>query len=164
MTTIKCPICKERLSGESGEQLSNGLKDHMASVHDMVPSGAREEGTRIPPTDYSEDTMRLREAEGPVRVSWKEEVRMWTPPPVPSGPGEARRGTMLYLERGPPSLVREREVEAVHQGDMPQMECPICSALIMSTSEEDLSDDLRDHMADQHDIRRKRLDWIYGRR
>ena len=48
--------------------------------------------------------------------------------------------------------------------EMPQMECPICSALIMSTSEEDLSDDLRDHMADQHDIRRKRLDWIYGRR
>ncbi len=47
---------------------------------------------------------------------------------------------------------------------MLRVECPLCDALITAPLDEDLSDDLRDHMADRHDIRPKRLAWILGNR
>ena len=166
MTTIKCPICKERLSGE-GDGLSVVLREHMASVHEMseLVSTHRVGALHVPPSDYSsEDTMSLREAEGPVRESWREEMKMWTSPPVPAKEsGEDRREASLHKEGAqvmPPAPLYEPETS----GPLLRVECPLCDALITAPLEEDLSDDLRDHMADRHDIREKRMAWVAGRR
>lgn len=167
MTTIKCPICKELLSGEEGDQLSAILREHMAAVHEMAELvGTHRVGAlHVPPSDYSKDSMTLREAEGPVRESWKEEMKMWTSPPVPARQsGEDLREAMLHREGA------ELRMAPFHMRDelaglrMLRVECPLCDALIAAPLDEDLSDDLRDHMADRHDIRPKRLAWILGNR
>jgi len=62
----------------------------------------------------------------------------------------ANRQEMELMERS----------ELTHQEGVLRVECPVCDALIMARDEEDLSDDLRDHMADHHDIRPRRLAWI----
>lgn len=166
MTTIKCPICKQRLSGEEGEEISVRLREHMASVHEMTElAGTYRVGAQhVPPSDYSKDSMTLKEAEGPVRESWREEMRIWASPPVPARKsGEDRREAMLHEEGRqfvPPAAMPEEPPGS----DMLSVECPICDALITAPLEEDLSDELRDHMADRHDIREKRLAWIAGRR
>ncbi len=166
MTTIKCPICKERLSGEEGEQLSAMLREHMASVHEMdeLEGSHRAGAFHVPPSDYSKDSMTLKEAEGPVRESWREEMKIWTSPPVPARQsGEDRREAMLHQE-GAERMTAPLPVKGAEAGRrMLRVECPLCDALITAPLEEDLSDDLRDHMADRHDIRPKRLAWIYER-
>lgn len=164
MTTIKCPICKERLSGEEGERLSARLREHMASVHEMseLVGTHRVGALHVPPSDYSKETMSLKEAEGPVRESWLEEMRIWASPPVPARQsGEDRREAMLHRE-GAGQVPSSTRAEAGR--GMLRVECPLCDALITAPSDEDLSDDLRDHMADRHDIRPKRLAWLSGRR
>lgn len=170
MTTIKCPICKEKVNGEEGLQLSNRLREHMANVHEMAElTGTHRVGAlHIPPSDYSEDTMSLREAEGPVRESWREEMKMWTSPPVPGREKEEeRREKMLHQDRGAVTaqetmLMERRSAETRLEGVV-RVECPMCDALITAPTDEDLSDDLRDHMADHHDIRPKRLAWLSAR-
>lgn len=157
MTIIKCPICRAKLSDAEGRGLSEELKEHLAAVHGFEgPSGPERTGRlHVPPSDYSEDSMSLREAEGPVRSSWREEQKMWTAPPIKSAE-EHRREEMLH-QNAPPE---ERRVE---RGAAPEglgVECPVCGAHITAAGEEDLSDDLRDHMADQHDVRSLRAAWL----
>ncbi|NLI73582.1 MAG: hypothetical protein GX369_02250 [Euryarchaeota archaeon] len=167
MTMIKCPICREQMSGEDREQLSDRFKEHMKSVHNMSEEGEfqRVGEQHIPPSDYSPDTMSLREAEGPVRESWKDDMRLWAAPPVPAQEsGEDQREAMLHQDPIHPGTVLISHKDPDREIKMPSIECPMCGALIESPYEDDLSDDLRDHMADHHDIRSKRLAWISGRR
>ena len=44
MTTVKCPICKDRISGASSADLNENLREHLAAVHQMreLTMGTRE--------------------------------------------------------------------------------------------------------------------------
>jgi len=166
MTTIKCPICQERLSAAHGEELSAELKAHLASTHGLEMPEVEERTGRfhVPPTDYSPDSMTLREAEGPVRPSWKEEARLWTAPPVRSAE-EQRREEALH--QPVPEAARARPAgPAVTRGPAPppaaellHVKCPVCGALVTARDEDELSEDLREHMADLHDLRTLREAW-----
>lgn len=90
---------------------------------------------------------------------------MWTSPPVPGRQsGEDLREAMLHREDAEFRVVPIHTKEGMAGLNMLRVECPLCDALIAAPLDEDLSDDLRDHMADRHDIRPKRLAWILGRR
>ena len=92
---------------------------------------------------------------------------MWTSPPMPERENEEeRRERMLHQERSAEevSAMLERQSAETHREGVLRIECPMCDALITAIDEEDLSDYLRDHMAERHDIRHKRLEWLTGKR
>lgn len=223
MTTVKCPICKDRVSGATTADLNENLKEHLANVHQMsnlmvgsrgaMPQGSytgvrygserpmerelvREESMepregrmerrgyasrgypyieKGPSTEMfsAPETRREREVEtwssrNPERFRSenyipREEVRQWRYP-VTGPAGERGPATSVrYREDliGGEGRVESREVEERRgvmrrEYDMPAtINCPLCGNLVRGRDEDDLSDELRDHMSDVHDIRPK---------
>jgi predicted small metal-binding protein len=221
MTTVKCPICKDRVSGASTANLNDNLREHLASVHQMreLSMGTRgampseqyytsrsamerpmereqvreermepEERRRSKARDYpyierrpstgmfsAPETRTERVVEtwsnrDPERFRTenyvpREEVRQWrypvTGPMGERGPTSSER---LREERRREEAAPERREGYMErrtgmmrrESDMPAtVNCPLCGNLVRGRDEDDLSDELRDHMADTHDIRPK---------
>lgn len=222
MTTIKCPICKDKVSGANTSDLNAGLREHLADVHQMreLSTGSREIQPRETYTTGRSETMERpmerqyvreervepeerrryeardypyeerRPAAGMFSApqtrtereveTWttrrpdrfrseyyipREEVRQWrypvTGPSGERGPVSSERyregqrreeermeGREGYGESRTGMMRRESEYQA-------SINCPMCGNLVRGRDEDDLSDELRDHMSDVHDIRPK---------
>ena len=123
---VKCPICKERLTGSDAGDLSMNLKSHMAEVHDM-------RGISVPPSggaSSSSTSMGQREMAAPVfrggaeqgsRVR-EEEVTQWRSPAA--GESAEERQVTTFSGRDP-SMESERSRltrEEARQWRYPQTE------------------------------------------
>lgn len=209
MTTVKCPICKDRISGASTADLNGSLREHLADVHQMRELTMGSRGDVSSRESYY--TGRYGSTERPMERQYVREERM---EPVARGRYEARN--YPYDERRPaasmfsaPESRTEREVETwtsrrperfrsenyipreevrqwrypvtgsggergpidrstsserLREGmrgrervsDLPAMiNCPMCGNIVRGRDEDDLSDELRDHMSYAHDIRPK---------
>jgi predicted small metal-binding protein len=200
MTTVKCPICKTRVSGATSTDLNEELKIHLAEVHNMrelamakregyperqpyqqttvadrplereryevrgdVPRGYVE---RRPSHDvFNEPASRTyREVEtwtsrDPARFDDRnyiprEEVRQWRYP-VTSPTGERGPVSDRYWDDRGTAVRREEERYRTTEKvvDMTELNCPLCGRVVRGRDEEELSDELRDHMFGVHDIR-----------
>lgn len=180
MTTVKCPICKERVTGASNSDLNDSLRMHLAEVHRMNElMGIRGRTSRevtymgqTSPTERSmerdyvrEETRRdanieRRPAAGLFSVPEsriEREVETWT------SRRPERYRSEYYIPR---EEVRQWRYPATGPGGergparaenlMPStINCPLCGDLVRGRDEDDLSDRLQGHMADTHDIRPK---------
>lgn len=196
MTTIKCPICKDRLSATNTDELNANLREHLADVHNMRdltrgsgegmyrrtyvtgterPMERREERRYDVARGYPYDEIRPdigftrpesrteREVEtwssrDPERFRAenyipREEVRQWRYP-VTGEYGE--RGPYYEREgRGREERYERREVRGREYEGATIVNCPLCGATVRGRDEDDLSDELRYHMKETHDIRPK---------
>ncbi|MBI0584021.1 MAG: hypothetical protein ISF22_07315 [Methanomassiliicoccus sp.] len=188
MATIRCPICRNRVSGSTSADLNEVFREHMADVHrmrEMAPAVG--EKTSTPPertgsregssatSRYREDwrtkggydevrpaahifnepgsklyrvveTWSTREPDrfDPENYIIREEVRQWRYPVIsPTGErGPALSGGRYEGAKG----ARTSAGELV-------MNCPMCGNPVRGQDDDDLSDELRIHMLDVHDIR-----------
>lgn len=231
---VKCPICKERLTGNDAEELNYRLRTHMAEIHQMKElSTPMREGAAMQPASFTGPESRAeREVTtfsgrnepdlGARYVEQRQEVtqfrdpqRMETPlekevttfnrnnPPeesrvsreadqwrYPTGTEtRSERQVETFSGRDPSMESRERQVkteevnewkyprngpagergpitEARHGGGMGHrimhrepmtmmLNCPICGNVVNGSDDDDLSDELRFHFRDAHDIRRR---------
>ncbi len=230
---VKCPICKERLTGNDAEELNNRLRMHMADLHQMREiSTPTRQGTAMRPASFTGPESRAeREVTtfsgsesdlGPRDVEQRQEVTQFRDPqrretPLENEvttfnrsnpPEESRlsretnqwkyptaeetrteRQVETFSSRDPSmaneeSRVRAEEVnewkypatgpggergpvsEVKHGGGMGHrmmnrgpmtlmLKCPICGNVVHGSDDDDLTDELRFHFRDVHDIRRR---------
>jgi predicted small metal-binding protein len=232
---VQCPVCKERLTGENPEELSEKLRMHMADLHQMrelstptnVGAGTsrvsytgpetraerdvtsfggesdryrgagasvqREEVTRFRDTGRMEspeeqEVTRFNRNDPYEQDRLQQEASQWRSPPSmeskterqvttfsgrePSMESEERRlrseevGEWKYPrtgeqgERGPISEVRHgggvgHRMTHYRREMTMMLECPICGRPVYGSDDEDLSDELRFHFKDEHNIRRR---------
>jgi endogenous inhibitor of DNA gyrase (YacG/DUF329 family) len=194
MTTIKCPICKNKVSGTTTMDLNESLRVHLADVHlmrELAPvqreSAYQEKSPYRQPVErekYEMEKARRRYVERrpavgmfdepPSKIyrvveTWsnrdperfesknyipREEVRQWRYPIV--GPAGERGPAYVQQE---PVLRREaygeEQVRTTGQTveEVNEINCPLCGARVRGRDEDELSDELKGHMAEIHDIR-----------
>jgi len=184
MTTVKCPICKERIMGATTEDLNMNLADHFAEVHrmSMVAPGttpraavAGAQPSRMRAREYrssefyTPETLAEREVETwsnrdpsrwrPENYIPREEVRQWRYPVTGE---EGQRGPVTPTRRerrmGERRTLEQNESrgpgETLVRGTM-MINCPLCGEEIRGADEGELTDELRDHLRYTHDIRPK---------
>jgi predicted small metal-binding protein len=181
MTTVKCPICKERVSGASSADLNMNLKEHLADVHRMSELVM---GPSAGTSGYAPSTMRTTSTERPmereyVREQPRRNVSIENRPAAGlfSAPeSRTEREVETWTSRRPERYRSEYYIprEEVRQWRYPvtgaggergpsraettmpaMINCPLCGDLVRGRDEDDLSDRLHNHMADTHDIRPK---------
>lgn len=234
---VRCPICKERLTGDNSGELNERLRMHMADLHQMKElstpsregagmqqasftgpetraerqvttfSGVSESdldpqasAQRQAVTQFREvrrpETPEVREAtkferDKPYEESrLREEATRWDPTYGPQSRTERQVETFSgkdtrseseaqrlkgeevkewkYPRTGPEGERGAAFSEARHGGGMGHrlmsyrkemtmmLSCPICGNAVYGSDDEDLSDELRFHFRDEHDIRRQR--------
>jgi predicted small metal-binding protein len=174
---VKCPICKERLTGNSTEELNRNLEMHMADLHQMrrmAPSGQSGSYASSPTYPESREEREVTTWSGRERYPESREERAAT-----TWSGKER------YEESPEAMRKEEEVtqwryprseeggrssmgEARHGGGWGHrmwhrydqmtmsMQCPLCDSTIRGSDEEDLSDEMRFHFKDAHrDVMRR---------
>jgi predicted small metal-binding protein len=192
MAGVKCPVCNDKLSGQTTAELNAELKEHLAEAH-QLEAATTWKGDE--PSRYT-----------PEAVKQRQEVGQWKPPGGPetnaereattwsgeeesketavdktarqeAGQWEKAHGPKTAIERdvttwkspSSPENVEQRErlQEEVTEwknpraGQMQKMEmapmvnCPLCDEAIKGSDEENLSEELKDHMTDVHQDRLK---------
>jgi predicted small metal-binding protein len=181
MTTVKCPICRERVSGASSADLNDSLRMHLADVHRMNELVMGSRGTSGQLLDREVSSM---EQTGPierdrVREVTRRDANIERRPAAGlfSAPeSRTEREVETWTSRRPERYQSEYYIprEEVRQWRYPvtgprgergparaeylmpaMVNCPLCGDLVRGKNEDDLSDRLHDHMADTHDIRPK---------
>ncbi len=180
MTTIKCPICKERISGASGADLNDSLRIHLVDVHRMNELMGSRSGTSREVTSMERTVPMGRSTEpGYVREPIRRDPSIERRPAAGlfSAPeSRTEREVETWSYRRPERFQSEYYIprEEVRQWRYPvigaggergparaenllpaTINCPLCGDLVRGRDEDDLSDRLHDHMADTHDIRPK---------
>lgn len=160
LVRIECPICGNDVSGSDTNELSQGLKMHLADAHNMsnISRGQEEKQSRGSTygvaSSYAESG-RAHLSSGAPRVE------------EPSRPGGRERtgGRMMGGAREKESGMGERAEEKSRDvgssmgmsGGKENIEvnCPMCGRSIRGAGDDDLSDNLSGHMKEAHDIKPK---------
>lgn len=220
MTDIKCPICRDRISGRSQDELTETLRAHLADTHQirriseeggmktsssgmmagregaawsardpsmLTPeeSRQRDEITRLNRSQLGSESMTKRRMEtwsgtepsgkAPEssemkypRMETEEEraVGTWRSENRPreseqeywsreekkmEGGGYGRATSITDVRHGGGTLHR-----MMNRGEMTMaMSCPLCGNPVYGSDDDDLTDELRFHFKDYHQIRRR---------
>jgi endogenous inhibitor of DNA gyrase (YacG/DUF329 family) len=175
MTSVRCPICEQRIVGEYREQLDRRLREHFSVRHgfDLRPESGPYP-TRVVRTEMEERGPEHRPPHGRLyQASLRREEQTWAPdesslPPRPEGLGDWFRKS-IGIDRMPeernwargegyPSFIggewaweeRGRERPLVRERYVASTECPICGRTIEAADEQDLSWTLHEHMRTVH--------------
>lgn len=225
LTDIKCPICRDRISGQSEGELSDMLRAHLVDIHRIsrLEAPVTRERTSEQEGYFYSGSGRDPSMLTPQEARQREEVARYSTPPL--GPESRVEREVETLRREPVGQSREaertiqesdqwkyprmetreeREVGTWRYGgrDMPSdreftnrqegddrgysrstsgenppmsdirhggtlhrmvnrremtmsMPCPLCGNPVYGSDDEDLSDELRFHFKDHHQIRRR---------
>ncbi len=180
MTTVKCPICKERITGASGPDLNDSLRVHLVDVHRMnelrgsqgLTSGEVTYMGQTAPVERPIERDYVREeTRRDVNIERRPAAGLFSAPE-----SRTEREVETWTSRRPERYRSEYYIprEEVRQWRYPvtgpggergparaeslmpaTINCPLCGDLVRGRDEDDLSDRLHSHMADTHDIRPK---------
>jgi predicted small metal-binding protein len=136
---IICPVCYERISGESESELTSNLQDHMVREHDL------------------EDVCVLKDrsgAEGKVERSIKscdldvvrEDVRL------PRDKSARTFSDLPYDMKAEAAPQAPEEVPPGREETVESVRCPICGVRVLGHTEDDLSRSLWEHMSGTHRV------------
>lgn len=163
MTTVKCPACKERVSGESKSELSENVREHFVERHGLSRTEEMEGQREMRSEVESERGSRMTRGGGVGKgVVEGEQESAYTVGDTRTMAGMGKEGA---IERVAPSGSEEarginvegrgdqRREASVSGGEMTEeeVECPICCETICAECEEDLSEGLEQHIAHEHE-------------
>ena len=94
MTDIKCPICRDRISGGSPDNLSERLREHLADIH-QITRLAGESRSRTSSSELERDVTAWSRRDPslltPEEVRQREEITSFNRPPLGYGATTERK-------------------------------------------------------------------------
>ena len=182
MTSVRCPICEQRIVSTEEEDLSTRLRYHLSDQHDMRENSARFTSSLASvggsASGRAVETTTVRTGSGFRGAEHRREEQTWAPeegtaiPSRPKGVGDWMRKALGTNEEaggkeewtrgeGYPAMMEraaDRSTAPGHQMAGPVerseglVECPMCGRPVTGSDESELSQALEEHFRIQHQM------------